>query len=39
MMSEAFAKVELLPIIAEEVDHDRCGRDRLGVSEKKVRKA
>ena len=38
MMSETFAKGELLPIVTKEVGHDRRGRDGVGVSEKEVRK-
>ena len=34
IMSEAFAKSELLSIITEEVGHDCRGRDGLGIGEK-----
>ena len=39
MMSEAFAKCELLTIITEEVGHNCRGRDGLGIGEKEMRKA
>ena len=39
MMSEAFTKCELLPIVTEKVGHDGRGRDGLGVGEKEMRKA
>ena len=37
MMSEAFAKCELLPVIMKEVGHDCRGWDGLGISEKEMR--